>query len=125
MRRAVERVQITTRLGTDTVRVEKFPDGRKVAKPRAPTTVHKEVILLSSIFNMVRQERLVAENPCDFVRKSVRKKIPARVTRNRYLTVEEEERLFDKLTGRREHITTAVRLALLTGTRRGEVLGLR
>lgn len=106
---------INDRLGTDTVRIEKFPDGRKVAKPCAPTTVHKEVVLLSSIFNMAKQERLVAENPCDFVRKSVRKKIPARVTRNRYLTLEEEGRLFDKLTGRREHITTAVRLAPLTG----------
>lgn len=116
---------INDRLGTDTVRVEKLPDGRKVARRRAPTTVHKEVVLLSSIFNMARHERIVAENPCDFIRKSVRKKIPARVIRNRYLTLEEESRLFEILTGRREHITTAVRLALLTGMRRGELLALR
>jgi integrase len=116
---------INDRLGTETVRVEKLPDGQKVAKQRAPTTVHKEVVLFSSIFNMARQERIVTENPCDFIRKAVRKKIPARVIRNRYLTLEEEKGLLDKLSGRRAHISTAVRLALLTGMRRGELLGLR
>lgn len=116
---------VEERLRTETVRVVKGPEGEKTPKRRAPTTVHKEVVLLSSIFNMARQERVVAENPCDFIRKSVRKKIPARVVRNRYLTIEEERTLFDNLTGRREHITTAVRLALLTGMRRGEILGLR
>lgn len=116
---------IKDRLASETVRVEKLPDGQKVAKQRAPTTVHKEVVLLSSIFNMAKQERVVTENPCDFIRKSVRKKIPARVRRNRYLALEEEQSLFDKLTGRREHIVAAVRLALLTGMRRGEILSLR
>jgi integrase len=82
-------------------------------------------VLLSAIFNMARQERLVSENPCDFIRKSVRKKIPARVKRNRYLTLEEGEMLFASLTGRREHLVPAVRLALLTGMRRGEILSLR
>jgi integrase len=116
---------VNDRLGTETVRVEKLPDGRKVARRRAPTTVHKEVVLLSSIFNMARQERIASENPCDFIRKSVRKKIPARVTRNRYLTLEEEKLLFNNLAGRRGHIAVAVSLALLTGMRRGEILSLR
>jgi integrase len=116
---------VEDRLRTETVRVEKLADGQKSPKRRAPTTVHKEVVLLSSIFNMARQERVAAENPCDFIRKSVRKKIPARVVRNRYLTLEEEKRLFDNLTGRREHLVAAVRLALLTGMRRGEILAFR
>lgn len=115
---------IEERLRTTTVRVVKMADGVRVAKGRAPTTVRKEVVLLSSIFNMAKQERIITENPCDFLRKSVRRRIPARVMRNRYLTLEEERRLFESLTGRREHLTTVVRLALLTGMRRGEILRL-
>lgn len=81
---------INDRLATTTVRKTTLPGGERVNKRRSPTTVRKEVVLLSSIFNMAKQERLVTENPCDFIRKSVRKKIPARVKRNRYLTLEEE-----------------------------------
>lgn len=84
-----------------------------------------EAVLPSSIVNMAKTERIVTENPCEFIRKCVRKKIPARVIRNRYLTLEVEKGLFEKLSGRREHIATAVRLPLLTGMRRGEILGPR
>lgn len=116
---------VNDRLNSTTVRKLVLADGAKIDKGRSPTTVHKEVVLLSSIFNMAKQERLVTENPCDFIRKSVRKKIPARVKRNRYLTPEEEKKLLVGLVGRREHIVPAVRLALLTGMRRGEILSLR
>lgn len=113
------------RLDTTTVRKTTLPGGERVNKRRSPTTVCKEVVLRSSIFNMAKQERPVTENPCDFIRKSVRKKNPARVKRNRYLTLEEERLLFEELTGRRERIAPAARLALLTGMRRGELLSLR
>lgn len=116
---------INDRLNSTTVRKHVLADGTKIDKERSPTTVRKEVVLLSAIFNMAKQERLVTENPCNFIRKSVRKKIPARVKRNRYLTLEEERTLFVSLTGRREHLVPAVRLALLTGMRRGEILSLR
>jgi integrase len=116
---------VNDRLNTTTVRKTTLPGGERVNKGRSPTTVRKEVVLLSAVFNMAKQERLVAENPCDFIRKSVRKKIPARVKRNRYLTLEEEKALFESLNGRREHLVPAVRLALLTGMRRGEILSLR
>ena len=71
------------------VRVEIDPEGGKVAKLRSPRTVRREVTLLSSIFNMARQERLIAENPCDFIRKAVKKKIPA-LRRERAMSVVEE-----------------------------------
>jgi integrase len=115
---------INKRLNTTTVRVEVNPEGGKVAKPRSPTTVRKEVTLLSQIFNMARQERLVTENPCDFIRKAVRKKIPARRRRERAMTVGEERLLVAQLAGRREHLLPVVRLALWTGMRRGEILRL-
>lgn len=115
---------INKRLRTVTVRVEKSADGKRTPKPRSPTTVRKEVTLLSSIFNMARAERLIGENPCEFIHKAVKKKIPPRHKRERFLSLEEEALLMPKLSGRREHLLTAVRLALWTGMRRGEILAL-
>lgn len=118
---------IRDRLNTQTVRVESvLDDGMKIYRRRSPTTVHKEIVLLSAIFNMAMQERVATENPCNFIRKAVRKKIPARIKRERYLTLEEEQRLFSEgLTGRREHLREITLLALLTGMRRGELLRLK
>jgi integrase len=116
---------INDRLKSSTIRC-RIVEGEKVHLQRSPTTVRKEVVLLSSIFNMAKQERLALENPCDFIRKAVRKKIPARVSRNRYLNLDEEKALFDEgLQGRRLHVNPIARIALLTGMRRGEILGLR
>ena len=115
---------IKERLQSKTVRKETV-GGRRVHKTRSPTTVRKEVALLAQIFNHARQERLINYNPCDEVGKAVRKKIPARVRRNRFLHLDEEPRLIEQLKDRREHLLPAVRLALWTGMRRGEILRLR
>lgn len=64
---------IKDRLNTETVR----------KKRRSPVTVHKELALLSSIFNMAVQEQVTNENPCRFVRKGVRKNLQARNKRDR------------------------------------------
>lgn len=40
-------------------------------------------------------------------------------------TADEEKRLFAHLTGRRDHIRSVVTIALNTGMRRGEILGLQ
>jgi integrase len=117
---------INARLKSDTARKEVLEDGTRVSRKRSPTTINKEVTLLSSIFIMAIRERLAHRNPCDELPKSVRSKIPARRKRNRYLSVDEEKMLFGEgLTGRREHLTELVEVALYTGMRRGEVLGLR
>jgi hypothetical protein len=81
--------------------------------------VRKEVTLLSSIFNMAKAERLVGEDPCDFIRKTVKKKIPTRRRRGRAMTVAEENLLAPQFVGRREHLLPVVRVALWTGMRRG------
>jgi integrase len=73
---------------------------------------------------MARAERLVGENPCDFIHKAVKKKIPARRRRERAMTVAEEALLVPQLAGRREHLLPVVRVALWTGMRRGEILRL-
>lgn len=117
---------INERLRSDTVRKEVLKDGTKVSRRRSPTTVNKEVTLLSSIFIMAIRERVTNANPCDELTKSVRSKIPARRKRNRVLSADEERRLFSEgLTGRREHLREPVEVALYTGMRRGEVLGLK
>ena len=115
---------IKERLQSKTVRKETV-GAKRVHKTRSPTTVRKEVALLAQIFNHARQERLVNSNPCDEIGKAVKKKIPALVRRNRFLHLEEEPRLIEQLKDRREHLLPAVRLALWTGMRRGEILRLR
>lgn len=117
---------INTRLKTETVRKEVMEDGTKVSRKRSPTTVRKEVTLLSSIFIAAIREGIALSNPCNNLPKSVRAKIPARRKRNRYLTVDEEKKLFKEgLTGRREHLREIVKTALYTGMRKGEVLKLK
>jgi len=116
---------IAERLESKTVRKEVLPGGRKVNKKRSPTTVHKEVMLLSSIFNMAIGEEVTTKNPCRNLRKSTRAKIPARRKRNRRLSPDEERRLFDVgLQGRRGHLYDIAEVALLTGMRKGELLNL-
>lgn len=117
---------INLRLNSETVRKEALKDGTKVSRKRSPTIVCKEVTLLSSIFITAMREGVALSNPCNKLPKSVRAKIPARRKRNRYLTVDEETRLFEVgLRGRREHLRETIEMALYTGMRKGEVLRLR
>jgi hypothetical protein len=83
---------INERLNSDTVRKE-VDNGDAVKKKRSPTTVNKEVTLLSSIFRMAIKEKVASANPCEELPKSVRAKIPARRKRNRRLSLAEEKAL--------------------------------
>ncbi len=116
---------IDKRLESKTVRKEVLTDGMKVSKERSPTTVNKEVTLLSSIFRMAIRERITTHNPCSELSKTVRDRIPARYERERRLSPEEEQKLFDiGLQGRRGHLYDITEVALLTGMRKGELLKL-
>jgi integrase len=113
-------------LDSTTVHVEAVVNGKKVYRKRSPTTVNKELTLLSSIFRMAKREKVAINNPCEDLPRSVRKKIPARYRRNRFLAWEEEKKLFGSgLVGRREHLRPLVQLAIWTGMRRGELLSLK
>jgi integrase len=117
---------INARLKSETVRKEVLEDGTEINRKRSPTTVRKEVTLLSSIFIAAIREGVALNNPCNRLPKSVRAKIPARCKRNRYLTMDEEKRLFKEgLIGKREHLREIVETALYTGMRKGEVLRLK
>jgi integrase len=59
--------------------------------------------------NPMRRVRLLKESP----------------SRERFITTEEEKKLFAQLIGRRDHIRSVVTIPLNTGMRRGEILGLQ
>jgi len=88
--------------------------------PRSPSTINRELELLSGIFTLASDGGIVVPNPC---RKA--KKLDEDNQRNRYLSDEEEDRLISKLTGVRAHVRPLVRLAILTLMRKNELLQLR
>lgn len=91
-------------------------------KLRSPVTVHKEVGLLSSIFNMAVVQKAALENPCRNIPKTVRKKIPMRKKRQCSMTPEKEILLFENgLTGRYAHLRPLCLFDRNTGLRFGEL----
>src|ERR1051326_5093043 len=89
-------------------------------RDRSPATVNRELQVLSKVFAMAYDNGLVETNPMRRVHKF--REGPAR---ERYLTDEEERRLLEVLVGRRAHIRSIVVVALQTGMRQGEILGLK
>jgi integrase len=86
---------------------------------RSPTTIDREIQLLSKIFALAIERKLLKENPCKGLKLSSVGNI---VTR--YLTPDEQERLIPLLTGRRKRLLDIVYINLATGMRRNEILSL-
>jgi len=89
-------------------------------RERSPATVNRELQVLSKVFSMAYDNGLVETNQMRRVHKL--REAPGR---ERYLTDEEEKRLFAILVGRRAHIRPIVVVALQTGMRQREILGLK
>jgi integrase len=89
-------------------------------RPRTPASVNRDLACLSKILSMAFDNELIDSNPMRRVR--MLKESPSR---ERFITADEEKRLFAHLTGRRDHIRSVVTIALNTGMRRGEILGLQ
>ena len=105
--------------------IEKYKRDRRLSKTvrgteRAPSTVNRELELLSKIFSLAIDQGLAIQNPCQKV-----KRFREDNERNRYLSDEEEPRLLSVLTGPRASLRPLVVLAIHTGMRRGELLSLR
>src|SRR5690348_751896 len=105
--------------------IEQFKQQRLKTKTlhnrdRSPATVNRELQVLSKVFSMAYDNGLVETNPMRRVHKL--REAPAR---ERYLTEDEEKKLFGVLIGRRAHLRLIVVVALQTGMRQGEILGLK
>jgi len=105
--------------------IEQFKQQRLKTKTlhkrdRSPATVNRELQVLSKVFSMAYDNGLVETNPMRRVHK-----LREASARERYLTDEEEKKLFAVLVGRRAHIRSIVVVALQTGMRQGEILGLK
>jgi integrase len=105
--------------------IERYKRDRRAAKTvrgteRAPSSVNRELELLSKIFSLAIDQGLAIHNPCQKV-----KRFREDNERNRYLSDEEESRLMAVLNGPRASLCPLVVLAIHTGMRRGELLSLR
>jgi integrase len=107
------------------IQIEKYKQDRRASKTsrdgdRAPSTVNRELELLSKVFSLAIDQGLTIPNPCRKV-----KHFREDNERNRYLSDQEEARLLSVLIGPRAELRAVVILAIHTGMRRGELLNLR
>jgi integrase len=87
---------------------------------RKPATVNRELQLLSKILTLAMERGHTSKNVCRSV-----KKLPENNERHRYLTTEEEAKLFEVLQDERfDRLRPVVTVALQTGMRKGELLKL-
>ncbi len=105
--------------------IERYKRDRRAIKTvrgteRAPSSVNRELELLSKIFSLAIDQGLAIQNPCQKV-----KRFREDNERNRYLSDDEEARLLSMLVGHRASLRPVVVLAIHTGMRRGELLSLR
>src|SRR4030095_15018759 len=105
--------------------IEKFKSERlatptKHGTTRSRTTVSLEMALVSRIFSLAVELGETDLNPCARVRK-----LKLDNQRYRYLLPEEEPPLKESLTGQREHLLDLVSIAIGTGWRKNEQLGLK
>jgi integrase len=106
------------------VLIERFKRERRASvtrrgKDRAPASVNRELEVLSRIFTLAIEQEVVATNPCRKVKKLLMDNV-----RTRYLSVEEEEKLMESLTGRLSHLRPIIIVAIDAGLRRRELLSL-
>ncbi len=89
-------------------------------RQRSNGTLNREKSVISSIFSLAVQDDWLEENPCGKVRS--RRAAPARLL---YWTGQDEQAVLPFLTNERDHLHALVTVALYTGMRREEFLGLR
>jgi integrase len=104
--------------------IEKYKQQRRetVTKrktTRSPSSVNRELEVLSHALSMAVDNDKLAQNPCRKVRK-----LRTDGGRERYLTEDEEARLMAALEDSPVHLKRFVILAIETGLRKGELLGL-
>lgn len=92
---------------------------KRIGVGRAPATVNRELSVLSKVFTLAVRHERAEVNPCQSV-----ERFALDNERVRYLTEDEEERLFEAM-GNNELLKSIVTVALHTGMRRGEIFNLK
>lgn len=86
-----------------------------------PTTIAHAFKLLHNMFNYGKLERILRENPCEFVRKKPTEKPSER----EFFTIEEMDYIKELLATANIRLKTAIFLIIDTGCRREEIIGLK
>jgi integrase len=93
---------------------------RKITAHGTPVRANRTAALLSKMFNLAIRWEMRSDNPATRIERNGEER------RNRYLAGDELRRLTEALAAsRNQRAANAIRLLLLTGARRGEVLGAR
>jgi integrase len=93
----------------------------KAEKILSASTINKHVNALSKTFNLLIANNLIEDsNPCKYS-----KKLREDDVKIRFLTEEEEKRIFKAFTPDNEHIRNIIICALQTGMRKSEILKLK
>jgi integrase len=98
--------------------IEKFK-AHRIGAGRAPATINRELSVLSKVFTLAVRHEAAEANPCQGV-----ERFALDNERVRYLTEDEEQRLFEAM-GDNEQLIDIVTIALHTGMRRGEIFNLK
>lgn len=100
--------------------LEEFKTYLLTERKIANATVNRYRATLSKMFNLGIANKLIKENPVkDF------KALRERNVKIRFLTVEEEQRLYEVLGHTNKHLEPIITCALQTGMRKGEIFNLR
>jgi integrase len=91
----------------------------KVTKDGSPYQANRVVAVLSKLFSMAIKWQMIATNPAKGIEKNPESK------RKRYLSGEELARLMDALASSDRQFADIIRLLVMTGARKGEVLAMR
>jgi integrase len=92
---------------------------RKITKTGSPYAANRTIAVLSKMFSLAIRWKMRSDNPCRGIERNTEYK------RTRYLSSDELRNLVAALAGLDRQTANAIRLLLLTGSRRGEVLAMR
>lgn len=103
-------------------KIEQYRKQRHESDEVKPATINRDIGILRRMFALAVKEGLIDINPC--LACSVK---PLKVDniKERFLTKEEEKALLSQCVGDNAYMKPIIICALLTGTRKGEILGLK
>lgn len=99
--------------------IEKYKSYLKNTKKLKNSSINRYLEILSKMFNLAIDNKLLSENPVSKV-----DKLPEDNLTIRFLTIDEEKKLFSSIDTCAPYLRPIVTMALQTGMRRGEILNI-